>query len=196
MRRLALPLVAVFATSVAPALAQQNPPAYPPPPPPYPPPTYQPPAYQPPAPPPPASYQPQPDAYGPSGARPGNPIGTGSSEPYSNRASNISPYDTRSTIAPNLPSPPLGPNATPRDYLVAARTALAAGRTGEAQQSLEMAQTRLLDRSVPLFQTGAPDRNPAVDEISTALQALAARDRAGAMQHIEQAIPMASASAQ
>jgi hypothetical protein len=123
-------------------------------------------------------------------------IGTGSSEPYGTRASNISPYDTRSTIAPNLPSPPLGPNASPRDYLVAARNSLAAGRTGEAQQALEMAQTRLLDTSVPLNQTSTPIQGPAIDAISRALQALGAHDRAGAMQSIDQAIPLASASAQ
>ena len=214
MCRLAICVTALLAASVVPALAQQqNPPPYPPPaypPPAYPPPAYQaptsqPPAYQPPAYPapaypppssvPPAAYQPPAD-YGPSGARPGNPIGTGSSEPHGNRASNISPYDTRSTIAPNLPSPPLGPNATPRDYLMAARNSLAAGRTGEAQQSLEMAQTRLLDTSVPAFQTSAPIRSPAIDAIARALQALGAHDRAGAMQSIDQAIPLASASAQ
>lgn len=184
MRRLAVSLTALLATSVVPALAQQQYPPYPPPA--YPPPsTYQPPAYQAPA-----------DAYGPTGARPGNPIGTGSSEPYGTRASNISPYDTRSTIAPNLPSPPLGPNASPRDYLVAARNSLAAGRTGEAQQSLEMAQTRLLDTSVPLGQTTTPIQSPAIEAISRALQALGAHDRAGAMQSIDQAIPLASASAQ
>ena len=41
-----------------------------------------------------------------TGARPGNDIGTGSSLPMSNRSSNISPGDTTSVIAPNLPSPP------------------------------------------------------------------------------------------
>ncbi len=95
-----------------------------------------------------------------TGARPGNVIGTGSSLPRSNRASNITPSDTRSSVAPNLPSPPIGENASPRAYLIAARGALAAGRTGEAQQSLEMAQTRLLDRSVPLFQTNTPPATP------------------------------------
>ncbi len=131
-----------------------------------------------------------------TGARPGNDIGTGMSLPLGTRASNIDAADTRSTIAPNLPSPSIGPNASAVDYLRAAQSALRAGRTGEAQQSLEMAQTRLLDRSVPLGQTNNPDDNPAVAQISQALKALAAGDRAQADQLIQSAIPAATASAQ
>ncbi len=131
-----------------------------------------------------------------TGARPGNDVGTGMSMPRGTRASNIDAGDTRSTIAPNLPSPSLGPDSSPADYLRAAQASLQAGRTGEAQQSLEMAQTRLLDRSVPLGQTNNPSDNPAVTQISQALQALAARDRAQAMQFIQAAIPAATASTQ
>ena len=74
------------------------------------------------------------------------------------------------------------------DYLRAAEGALAAGRTGEAQKSLEEAQTRLLDRSVPYGQVNAPSNNPAVGYISQALHALAAGDRDGCMRYIETAI--------
>ena len=49
-----------------------------------------------------------------TGARPGNEIGTGSSLPLSDKASNITPQDTTSTIAPNLPSPAVGPDASVR----------------------------------------------------------------------------------
>ena len=59
------------------------------------------------------------------------------------------------------------------DYLRAAQSALQAGRTGETQQALEMAQTRLLDRSVPQAQTNNPSDNPAVTQVSQALKALA-----------------------
>jgi len=131
-----------------------------------------------------------------TGARPGNEIGTGMSMPMSTRSSNIDASDTRSTIAPNLPTPPIGPNAGPVDYLRAAQTSLQAGRTGEAQQSLEMAQTRLLDRSVPMGQTNNPSDHPAVMQVSQALKALAAHDRATAMQLIQSAIPAAMASVQ
>ena len=126
-----------------------------------------------------------------TGARPGTAIGTGTSGPFSNNASNIGPQDTRSTIAPNLPSPDVGPNAPPRAFLEAARSALLAGRTGEAQQALEMAMTRSLDRSVPLFQTGVASQNPLVAEIRTALNALSSGDRGQAVKIIEGAIPHA-----
>src|SRR5689334_9482003 len=59
-----------------------------------------------------------------TGARPGNDIGTGMSMPMGTRSSNINTYDTRSTIAPNLPTPPIGPNAGPVDYLRAAQNSL------------------------------------------------------------------------
>jgi hypothetical protein len=130
-----------------------------------------------------------------TGARPGNVIGTGSSLPLGTTASNIDQRDTHSSIAPNLPSPVVGPNANSVDYLRAAQAALRAGRTGEAQQSLEMAQTRLLDRSVPQAQTDNPSDNPAVTQIRQALRALAAGDRAQTMQLIDSAIPSATAMA-
>ena len=123
-----------------------------------------------------------------TGARPGNEIGTGQSLPYSDKAGNIGPQDTRSTIAPNLPAPDVGEDAPSRAYLRAARTALLKGRTGEAQQALEMAETRALDRSVPLFQTNTPSRSPLVETIHKALTALGAGDRAGAAQYIDQAL--------
>jgi hypothetical protein len=123
-----------------------------------------------------------------TGARPGNEIGTGQSLPLSGNASNIGSQDTRSSIAPNLPSPEVGDNEPPRVYLRAARTALVQGRTGEAQQALEMAETRALDRSVPLFQTDTPSKSPLVGTIRKALDALGAGDRAGAVQFIEQAL--------
>ena len=131
-----------------------------------------------------------------TGARPGNEIGTGMSLPMGTRASNIDQRDTRSTIAPNLPSPAVGGNASAADYLRAAQSALQSGRTGEAQQAMEMAQTRLLDRSVPQQQTNNPSDNPAISQISQALKALAAGDRAQSMQLIRSAIPAATALAQ
>ena len=136
-----------------------------------------------------ASAQSLPPGINPeTGARPGNEIGTGSSLPLSDKASNISPGDTTSVIAPNLPPPPIGENAPVRDYLMAARSALLLGRTGEAQQALEMAETRALDRSVPLFQTNVVDKSPLVGEIGQALQALGGGDRGHAVQIIEAAL--------
>jgi len=208
MRSMFLCATALAIGVVSSALAQTGPaPAYPPapaaPPPAYPPaPNALPPAALPPAAPPPGapipSYVPPTTAVPPganpeTGARPGNEIGTGMSMPMGTNASNINQQDTRSQIAPNLPSPDLGPNASPVDYLRAAQNALAAGRTGEAQQALEQAETRLLDRSVPYGQTNAPSANPAISRITQALQALAAGDRAQCMQFIQAAIPEAQA---
>ena len=63
----------------------------------------------------------------------------------STQASNIAPSDTRSTVAPRLPAPPVT-DAAPRQLLADARTALANGQTGAAQEALERAETRLLNR--------------------------------------------------
>lgn len=111
-------------------------------------------------------------------------MGTGRN-PVSTRASNIVPEDTRSAIAPALPTPPVGTEAAPHDYLKAARDALTAGRTGEAQQSLEMAETRELTRAVPPEDAARPDPNPAVNQIRDALHALGRGQRERALQIID-----------
>ena len=140
-----------------------------------------------------AQVSPQSGVDATTGARPGNQIGTGMSLPLGTKASNIGPGDSAGTYAPNLPAPALPDNARASEFLRAAQGALAAGRTGEAQQALEMAQTRLLDRSVPLGQTNDPSNDTAVRQISAALRALSDSDRAGSMQQIQSA--MASAAA-
>ena len=123
-----------------------------------------------------------------TGARPGNHIGTGMSLPTSDQAGNITPQDTTSPIAARLPAPPLDDNAAIHDYLLTARNALAAGRSGEAQEALEMAETRALDRSVPLYQTSTPIHDPVVEQITQVLHALGNGDRLEAMRLLEQAI--------
>jgi hypothetical protein len=99
------------------------------------------------------------------------------------------------------PSPPasipgVAPGDRPSDYLRAAQGALALGHEGEAEEALEMAQTRMLDRSVPLGQTDRPSDNPTVGQISQAMQALAAHDRLTGMQAIQRALVSASAQGQ
>jgi hypothetical protein len=121
-----------------------------------------------------------------TGARPGNEIGTGSSMPYSSRASNIDTNNTRSEIAPNLGTPAAGEDASPQAYLRAAQEALRGGRTGAAQQAMEMAETRLLNAQ--------SDANDAmINEIRDALRALAAGDREQSMQVLNSALQTASA---
>jgi hypothetical protein len=145
------------------------------------------PAFAQPAPPVPPGWVP-PGANPATGARPGNDIGTGMSLPTSDQAGNITPQDTASPIAARLPDPPVDDNAAIHDYLLAARNALAAGRSGEAQESLERAETRALDRSVPLFQTSTPSADPTVERITRVLQTLGNGDRLEAMRLLEQAI--------
>jgi hypothetical protein len=92
-----------------------------------------------------------------------------------------------------LPSPNLSEDVKPSDALRAAEAALAAGRPGAAQEALEMAQTRMLDRSVALGHTNNPSDNPTVEQISRALQALAAHDLEDCVQLIRTAIATATA---
>jgi hypothetical protein len=104
------------------------------------------------------------------------------------------PYTTGGgTVLSPLPSPGVAEPGRPSDYLRAAQSALVAGRNGEAQEALEMAQTRMLDRSVSQGQTNNPSDNPTVGQIAQALQALAARDRANCLRMVQAAIETATA---
>ena len=103
------------------------------------------------------------------------------------------PVDQQGFAMPALPSPDLPPGSRPSDFLRAAAGALAIGNTGEAEQALEMAQTRMLDRSVPLGQTNDPSHDPTTVQITQARQALETHDRAGCMQLIQVAIASAAA---
>jgi hypothetical protein len=154
---------------------------------------------------PPNSYPPNTYAPGPQGTYAPGPQGNAytpgdagfaevpappSHQPLSRRATNINQQDTRSVISPSLPAVPVGPNADATQYLQAAQSALSRGRTGEAQEALENAETYLLNRSVPQGAVNQPDQSPAVNNVSSALQALGAGDRGQAMNLIQQAITM------
>ncbi len=127
-------------------------------------------------------------AQPPAPTRPGHEIGVGDSLPRSNQASNISNADSKSAIAPTLPPSSLGANATTQDYLRAARASLVAGQTGATQQSLEMAETRALDRSVPIGTTGQQDPAKLVAMIRDARHALGSGDKQHAIRIIDQAL--------
>lgn len=92
------------------------------------------------------------------------------------RASNIDRADTRSDIAPALPVPPLGPNATPQQFLQQAQMALQHHRSGEAQEALERAETRMLDRSTMPSAANEPDMSPMIKQVTDARDALGRRD--------------------
>ena len=124
-----------------------------------------------------------------TGARPGHDPGTGESLPR---------HPTRrATSGPPIRAPPSRPPCRRRqsaklrrtqDYLKAARAALVAGHTGQAQQSLEMAETRALDRSVAPGQTTAPSDSQLVSRIRDARHALGSGDRTHAIQLIDLAL--------
>jgi len=60
--------------------------------------------------------------------------------------------------------------------LNAAISALQAGRTGEAQEALEQAETQALDRSVPQSEGTMPITDPLVTRISQARWALGTKN--------------------
>jgi hypothetical protein len=101
------------------------------------------------------------------------------------------PETEHSGPLPARPEPPVDENAGAEEFLHAARSAIARGHIAEAQEELERAQTRLLDRSVPLFKTRDTSTHPAIPLIAQASKALAAGDRAAAMQYVAQALPLA-----
>ncbi|HTU53919.1 MAG TPA: hypothetical protein VMF62_08095 [Acetobacteraceae bacterium] len=113
--------------------------------------------------------------------------------PYSTKASNLPGSPITSPIAPALPSPDLGPNATVGQYLTVARSALTAGQTGRAQAALEDAETLALTRSVPYNAGGQPATSPLVSNISAALQALGSNDLISAAHYTDLAMQQAGA---
>ncbi len=129
-------------------------------------------------------------------ARPGNDIGTGQSLPLSNNASNITANDSHSLIAPRLPTPAVSESAPPAMFLRAARDALAAGRTGEAQEALERAETRALSRPVRPSLARQPSGSPLVQQIAQARTALSGGDRQGAIRLIDSALGNPDATGQ
>jgi hypothetical protein len=106
-----------------------------------------------------------------TGARPGHEPGIGNSLPLS-----------------TCPSSFIGENATTQDYLRAARASLVAGITCQAQQSLAMAETRALDRSVVPSQASVPDDGLLVSRINDARRVLGDGDNTHAIQLVDLAL--------
>jgi hypothetical protein len=120
------------------------------------------------------------------GARPGNDIGTGMSLPRSDKAGNINAATTHSDLAPNLPAP-AGVDSV-HDLLMIARQALAVNQTGAAQEALERAESRALDRDIAPGTERIPDQNPQVAAIAQARDALANNNLRGAIAIVDAAL--------
>jgi hypothetical protein len=118
-----------------------------------------------------------------TGARPGHEPGVGDSLPLSKCAKIIRADSARSGGA----STP-GEGTTANDYLRAARASLVSGLTCEAQQSLDMAETRALDRSVVQGQQHVPDDGQLVSRIRDVRHAVDAGDNAHAIQLVDLAL--------
>lgn len=107
-----------------------------------------------------------------AGARPGHEPGVGYSLPLSTCPSNSA----------------IGQNANTNDYLRAARASLVAGIPCQARESLNMAETRSLDRSVVPGQANAPNSGPLVSRIRDARSAIGNGDNSHAIQLIDLAL--------
>jgi len=118
-------------------------------------------------------------------ARSGPDAGSGAAGPRSSKASNIVPANTRSNVAPVLPSPRMGENAESPDYLKAAYAALSTGRTGLAQQSLEMAETRVLGGATSRGDPTIPGDIRKASRIRDALRALGEGNRKQAIEFVK-----------
>ncbi len=98
----------------------------------------------------------------------------------SNSAGNIEPGSPEQ--ARQLPSPQ--GDDTLNGLLNDAKSSLAAGKTGEAQEALEQAETRALTRSVAYNDNNKAIEDPVVSAINQARQALGQKDVAGAQRAI------------
>lgn len=89
-----------------------------------------------------------------------------------------------SALATKLPIPQVTDDSA-LSYLKAARSALAGGKTGLAQEALERAESRLLTRDVAPSQAGSAISDPSISEISKALQALGSGQTSTALQIVD-----------
>ncbi len=82
-------------------------------------------------------------------------------------------------------------NDGPEDFLKAAKQDVQHRRGAAAEQALEKAETRLLDRSTLASEANQPDSSPAVQAISQAIAAVGKRDWQTARQQIDTALQQA-----
>lgn len=86
-----------------------------------------------------------------------------------------------------LPDPPVADDAPVSAFVAAARTAIAAGRGGEAMEAIERAESRVLIRSVRPSRANAPSEQELVRVLADARAALRQGQRALALDLLAQA---------
>jgi hypothetical protein len=120
---------------------------------------------------------------------------TGGRQPTSTAPANVGPGDTHTLWSPQLPTPFVDDNAAPAAFMKAAEAAIAAGRLGEAQEAIERAESRALDRSVRPSKAGQPSQQKLVRQLADARRALGTGDRAGALRLLQAAMANPDATA-
>ena len=116
------------------------------------------------------------------------PPGTGGQQPTSTVPTNTGPENTRTVWSPQLPAPAVSDEAPPAAFVQAAQAAIAAGRLGEAQEAIERAESRALDRTVRPSRANVPSHQPLVQQLAQARQLLGAGDRMGALRMLDRAL--------
>ena len=94
-----------------------------------------------------------------------------------------------------LPAPNLTDDASPRDFLLAARSAIIANRLPEAQEALERAEARALVRAVRPSRITQPSDQDLVRQIAATRQALTGGDRMVTVALLQQALANPDAAA-
>lgn len=120
---------------------------------------------------------------------------TSGKQPTSTVPANVGPADTHTLWSPQLPTPFVDPNASPAAFMKAAEAAIAAGHLGEAQEAIERAESRALDRAVRPSKAGQPSQQKLVQQLADARHALGAGDKAGAMRMLQAALANPEANA-
>src|ERR1700750_423983 len=98
--------------------------------------------------------------WGPGTPVPASPPPGGVSQPSSPGSAPTAPDDGK-PLAP-LPAPNVDDNAPASAFVQAAEVALAAGSPGEAEEAIERAESRLLDRDIDPRRIQDPSGNPVI----------------------------------
>lgn len=85
-----------------------------------------------------------------------------------------------------LPDPPVDDDAPASAFVNAARTAIALGRTGEAMEAIERAESRVLIRSVRPSRAGSPSDQALVRTLAEARAHLRQGQRAEALDKLSE----------
>ena len=102
------------------------------------------------------------------------------------RAQTATPAESVPVV--RLPDPPVADEAPPSAFIAAARTAIAAGRAGEAMEAIERAESRVLVRSVRPSRASVPSEQVLVRVLAEARMALGQGARAEALTKLAEAL--------